>query len=210
MAGAQEDPALAEVKAILQRLQRLDLPDSPDEAPSVSANSSGAEAPASSNAGPPAIDVFARKQAALSVTQPPVKPEKKGTYSLIAGAAALIVAGTGGYFFLSKPPVAQRAGIQSKEDEAKILSEARRMIGDGNVVQGREALSRAAPESYAGIALLLAQTYDPNYLAALAKSDAKPDKAEASRWYRIWFALAVKNGLELDSDRLQLIINAMH
>jgi hypothetical protein len=41
-------------------------------------------------------------------------------------------------------------------------------------------------------------------------ADAKPDVAEATRWYRTWFDIAVKQGLVADSVSLDRIIRSMN
>jgi hypothetical protein len=69
---------------------------------------------------------------------------------------------------------------------------------------------RAGPEERAELAFMLAQSFDPNYLRTLPKANGAPDRAEAERWYKKWYELAVNSGLEMDSGRLKRIINAMH
>jgi hypothetical protein len=40
-------------------------------------------------------------------------------------------------------------------------------------------------------------------------ADTAPDVAEATRWYRAWFDIAVKQGLVADSVSLDRIIRSM-
>ncbi len=42
------------------------------------------------------------------------------------------------------------------------------------------------------------------------KANNIPNKAEAEHWYKKWYELAAQSGLEMDSGRLQRLINAMH
>jgi hypothetical protein len=56
---------------------------------------------------------------------------------------------------------------------------------------------------------MMARSYDPNYLQQLPGSDAAPDTVEAEYWYRAWHAIAWKNGLAMEADRLERIIKAM-
>ena len=54
-----------------------------------------------------------------------------------------------------------------------------------------------------------AQTYDPNFLRPLQNANGVPDPSEAERWYRKWYELAARSGLEMDAGRLQRIVNSM-
>ena len=79
----------------------------------------------------------------------------------------------------------------------------------GRIKAAREELRRLAPEDSADAAWALARSYDPNFLATIARADAGPDVAEATRWYRTWYAVSVKQGLVADSVSLDRIIRSM-
>jgi len=56
---------------------------------------------------------------------------------------------------------------------------------------------------------MLAQSFDPNYLRSLSRSNAQADRSQAEQWYRKWHEIAQRKGLDMDNDRLRRIINAM-
>jgi hypothetical protein len=100
--------------------------------------------------------------------------------------------------------------LQQQESESALLADARRLINEGDITQARTRLLQGGPDHHAEAAFMLAQSYDPNYLQALPKANNLPDRAEAERWYKKWYELAAQSGLEMDSGRLQRLINAMH
>lgn len=211
MGGIHEDPGLAEVKAILTKLQRIDLAAErgADKSiidatpPSVLRAPAGAPAPA-------AIKLFERKHAAIIAVKPGKSSRRRiaayilGVGTFVAGAAVLIAAGK-----INAPGPEPAALAVHKENASALVAEARRLLNDGNVALARDSLLRAEPERRAEAAFMLAQSYDPNYLHSLPKANSLPDKFEAERWYKKWHELAVQSGLEMDNGRLQRIINAM-
>ena len=66
-----------------------------------------------------------------------------------------------------------------------------------------------AAEGSPDVAWALARSYDPNYLGSIPATDAGPDIEQATRWYRTWYAAAVKQGLVADSVSLERIIGSM-
>jgi hypothetical protein len=82
------------------------------------------------------------------------------------------------------------------------------LMNSGRVQAARSELLRVASEGSADVALALARSYDPNFLRTVP-ADAAPDIAEATRWYRTWYAIAVKQGLVADSVPLERIIRSM-
>ncbi len=220
MREAREDPNLADVKAVLKKLQRLDVPSAAEQSPPAEIapkkpNSTPASSP---NRG--SIGVFDRKHAAFAAPAPAPKSRARPIPLYAAGALAL-VAGAGVLFATGvvKIPGETKLAAQSsnagipimrKEEEAALLTEARRLLNDGDVSLARDRLLHGGPEQRAEFAFMLAQSFDPNYLRALPKANGLPDRGEAERWYRKWYELAVNSGLEMDSGRLKRIINAMH
>jgi hypothetical protein len=216
MVGAHEDPGLAEVKAILMKLQRIDPAAelAPGQTISDEADTSARLARAAMPA-ETAIKIFERKHAAITAVKPNISKRVSyllGAGALTAGAAILLASGIvsvrGG--LKSGAPKPETAVLtQQKESETALLAEARRFLSEGDVALARNRLLRAEPERHAAVAFMLAQSYDPNYLLALPKANGAPDRFEAERWYKRWHELAVQSGLEMDSGRLQRIINAM-
>jgi hypothetical protein len=78
------------------------------------------------------------------------------------------------------------------------------------VQAARAELLRVAQEGSADVAWAIARSYDPNFLGMLSDADAGPDVAEATRWYRAWYDIAVKQGLVADSVSLDRIVRSMH
>jgi hypothetical protein len=203
MGRAKPEPKLDEVKFVLRKLQRLDLY-------------------ADEGADPiPLRGAFAKAEASKSSRKPAGKGNDARPRTLLylsaAGAAAVFVIILFATGIVSVPysskNLVDKTGVSglSQDDPADnaLLTEARQALSEGDALRARSALLRAEPGRHAKVAFVLAQSYDPNYLQSLPKTNGLPDKAEAKRWYEKWYELAVQSGLEMDSGRLQRIINAM-
>ena len=83
------------------------------------------------------------------------------------------------------------------------------LMTNGRVRAARQQLLGLAAEGSPDVAWALARSYDPNFLATMPAADAGPDIEEATRWYRTWYAAAVKEGLVADSVSLERIIRSM-
>jgi len=106
-------------------------------------------------------------------------------------------------------PRAPAEETQKSPVEAAI-SAASELLVSGQVRAARDALLRATKEDSADVAWALARSYDPNFLIEVPAADASPDVAEATRWYRTWYDIAVKQGLIADSVSLERIIRSMN
>jgi len=82
-------------------------------------------------------------------------------------------------------------------------------MSSGRVQAARSELFSIDPKGSVDVAWALARSYDPNFLSTLSAADAAPDIAEATRWYRTWYALAVKEGLVADTVSPERIIRSM-
>ena len=91
-----------------------------------------------------------------------------------------------------------------------VLQAASALMTSGQVRAARTELLGVAQEGSADVAWALARSYDPNFLGAIAATDASPDVVEATRWYRTWYNIAVKQGLVADSVSVERIIRSMH
>jgi hypothetical protein len=89
------------------------------------------------------------------------------------------------------------------------LEGARRLMAKGQVRAAREQLLTLADQGSPDAAWDLARSYDPNVLGALPGADAPANLKEAERWYRAWYAAAVRDGLVADSVPLERIIGSM-
>jgi hypothetical protein len=98
------------------------------------------------------------------------------------------------------PPVRpSRAGIDAAQD----------LLSRGQVQAARKQLLGLASAEATDVAWMLARSYDPNFLVTLPSSDGSPDVEQATRWYRIWHAAAVKQGLVPNSVSVERIIGSM-
>jgi hypothetical protein len=198
---AKENPELAEVRAILSRVQRLG--DAPEQASGGAGDAGAAQKPSR-----PDIGVFDRKRAVIEQAQQGPEPKSK-LAAIIFGAAGAVTAAA---VILFATGVIQLPGAyapMTPEGEASLLTQAHRQFSQGDIIRARNSLWQGGPERHAEVAFALAQSYDPNYLQSLPKANGGADASEAARWYRKWYDLAVQSGLEMDPGQLQRIINAM-
>jgi hypothetical protein len=110
-----------------------------------------------------------------------------------------------------RPPVPERPASASRDAPASashVTSDAQEMIDTGKVEAARRLLSEIAKQSPEA-ALMLARSYDPNFLRFISFSDAAADPKEAERWYRTWHEIASQKGLVMEAERLERIIKAM-
>jgi hypothetical protein len=194
---------LAEVKAILQRLQAL----------SAEPGTGVAGAGGGKRTDPSRV---ARRRALAA------------GLGLLAGLATI---GLGAYTMTDLGgPTSRSAGLRaprSAEDPAflaardrqttdkpepsaqAILEKAMQDIAAGHVRAARDALIRVQHQGSADMAWTLARSYDPNFLGEIAQRDAEPNVREAARWYRIWYSRALTDGLVAESVSLERIIRSM-
>jgi hypothetical protein len=82
-------------------------------------------------------------------------------------------------------------------------------MSTGRVQAARQRLLAMASDGSPEVAWALARSYDPNHLKGIQGADAGPDIAEATRWYRAWYAAAVKQRMITNSVSLEKIIGSM-
>jgi hypothetical protein len=212
MSDSKHDASnLAEVKAVLGRLQRI----------SRNSYGSGAETAGDDaspdHTGPVGIDSFAAR---ANGVPPLVKIAVLIVPVLAVAAGAAMFAGIDWRPAPDKasPPevsavVPREAALAQdvqKPSVAAALRAASDFMASGKVRAARDVLLRITKEESADVAWALARSYDPNYLVTLRAADAAPDVAEATRWYRAWYDIAVKQGLVADSVSLERIIKSMN
>jgi hypothetical protein len=206
MPRAKPEPELDEVKFVLRKLQRLDLSaeEGTDAASPRGATTKADAGESGHQSAPKGINARPGPRMVLYLSV---------AGAIIVSAGILFAAGIVSVPFNSKI-VAGKDGssglTQEDRSDSAVLTEARQALSEGDALRARRALLRAEPERHAKVAFMLAQSYDPNYLQSLTKTNGLPDKAMAKRWYEKWYELAVQSGLEMDSERLQRIINSMH
>jgi hypothetical protein len=203
MGEAKENPELAEVQAIFLNVQQLSqAPGDGSAADSLAGQ--GQAAPGSR----PNIVVLDRKHKALQKTETEEEPSSKVT-AIYLGIAAAVILFAAGIITVQVGGLPGGFAVGSQESEGVLLTEAHRLLSQGDVARARARLLRGGPERRAGVAFALAQTYDPNFLRSLPNANSVPEPSEAERWYRKWYELAGQSGLEMDAGRLQRMINSM-
>jgi hypothetical protein len=112
-----------------------------------------------------------------------------------------------GVFTGSAVSTEEQQGASAKVNPA--VEAAQALMSAGRVQAARERLLAMAPDGSPHVAWALARSYDPNHLKEIQGADAAPDVAEATRWYRTWYAAAVKQRMISDSVSVEKIIGSM-
>jgi hypothetical protein len=102
----------------------------------------------------------------------------------------------------------ERPGVSTTVGPAAEAAQA--LMSAGRVQAARQRLLAMVSDGSPEVAWALARSYDPIRLKEIQGADAAPDVAEATRWYRAWYAAAVKQRLISDSVSLEKIIGSMH
>jgi hypothetical protein len=84
---------------------------------------------------------------------------------------------------------------------ADLMKDGLRLIAGGDVGGARKAFSRAASTGDAAATMALAETYDPNMLAAWGARDIKPDVGTA----RMLYGKALDAGIAKARTRLEAL-----
>ena len=177
-----KEPKLSEVKAVLQRLQGFPEDENPAQRPPVHA-----------------------------------RPQRGGAIVAIIVLAPVVAILGAVYLFTSlitsdsrqtPVPSVERPPVNSEGVKAA-LQVARALMAKGQVHAARRQLIALAREGSPDAAWDVARSYDPNVLATIPQPDAAPDIPEATRWYRAWYASAVKEGMVANSVSIERIIGAM-
>lgn len=81
-------------------------------------------------------------------------------------------------------PQVATAPAAPRDERAELVAQATARIAAGDIVAARELLGRAAASGDGAATLALAETFDPNMLAAWGAKGAAPDVGTARRLYR--------------------------
>lgn len=127
----------------------------------------------------PEIRVVARPTMRVPVAEPTVTTEKQP-------------------FTPQAVPVAAPAKPATLESKLPSLADARRRIALGEVLEGRKLLAQLASGGDTEAVFALAETYDPNILAAWALQGVKADVGKA----RLFYSMALSRGLKKARQRL--------
>jgi len=205
----QTNPKLGEVRAVLQRLQTFSADPNSTQLPSETSGAYESSAYES---------VVKRRAPAATV-------------ATIAGAAACLLLGAV-WLTVSSADRAHlpAAATQNAAPQGRAIPERDATVGEpalrpsaqraamdavhdllarGQVQAARRRLHGLASEGATDVAWMLARSYDPNFLAAIPDADAGPDVEQATRWYRTWYAAAVRQGLVPNSVSVERIIGSM-
>jgi hypothetical protein len=225
-----DDPYLAEVKAVLQRLHRISRGRHADDTQTAKMQTPPRHLPKSDERLAP--EEGSRLSSAIETagsSDHSNVTKRRLVQAAVAIAALLIVfAGIDRFVAFNRrtdsvvqPPgdVVPQDSLAAATGGAVVppvypqspaaLQAASALMTSGQVQAARIELLRAAQEGSADVAWALARSYDPNVLGAIAAADARPDVAEATRWYRTWYDIAVKQGLVADSVSVERIIRSM-
>lgn len=103
---------------------------------------------------------------------------------------------------VSTPPVAPAPVVLSEAAKAEaLLEDARRLVGDGDFRTARSVLEDQLVSSMPAARFLLAETYDPNYLAARGVRSVRAEVPRALELYR----LALDGGIEAARQRINAL-----
>jgi len=205
-----KDPKLSEVKAVLQRLQGFeaesDIPAAQYPASAAPRSGLGVAVAAWIVILATAVGLLGAVYLFVLTTGPGPDPPRMAEEAPARTASVP-----------QSPPRAQeplpapssRSTDPAEAEVKAALEGARALMAKGRVRGARDQLLALANKGSPDAAWDLARSYDPNVLAAL-QADATPDVKEATRWYRAWYAAAVREGLVADSVSLERIIGSMH
>ena len=144
----------------------------------------------------------------LGVVWLTVSPGNRGELSAAATPAATPVVTPAGRA-ISERDAPVKEPLPSARPARAAIDTAQDLLSRGQVQAARKQLLGLASADAADVAWMLARSYDPNFLVTLPSADGSPDIDQATRWYRIWHAAAVKQGLVPNSVSVERIIGSM-
>lgn len=229
-----EDPKLSEVKAVLQRLQRISADQEADTVPAPLAVphapawlplviSFGVACAVVVTVGTLILTDFTRLTFAF-VSQKPAEPGKakmeaasaKDTAPAPSAVPKPVEPGKSKADIavakdVTPAPPAPPAAAPPLVSKRPALDRALGQLGAGQVQAARRQLLALARDdaAEAEVAWALARSYDPNFLSTISGADAVPNIPEATRWYRAWHAAAIRDGLVTHGLQLERIIDSM-
>ncbi len=207
---------LDEIKRTLQRIQRI--ASEPIDEDSLDGPSKAAAARLNGAAAGVMDRLAARSRSSMRM------PRRLAAVVALAALAVIGAAGLAGWLLMKpgsephrrveeavtlKTEPQEHQTIQISGEASRITAEAEDLLAAGKVSEVRRRLT-GAPVKSPEVALILARSYDPNYLRLIPNADAAADKHEAERWYRTWRDIAAEKGFVLEPDRFDRIIRAMH
>ncbi|HEY1245903.1 MAG TPA: hypothetical protein VGF29_13845 [Hyphomicrobiaceae bacterium] len=203
----KKDSRLSEVKAVLQRLQGIGTEDEFAGAPPRPGPRTlrGAPAVAAATIVVTAAGILGVVALFVGSNRPRDAASNARPASAAGAPAAAPEAGLPAAAAPAPPGISAAKGPAVRT----VLEGARGLMAKGQVRAARERLLTLADQGSPDAAWDLARSYDPNVLMALPRADAPANVKEAERWYRAWYAAAVREGLVADSVSLERIIGSM-
>lgn len=104
--------------------------------------------------------------------------------------------------------VAPKSGDLLKQPD-DVAHRARLLLESGQVKKARGILLAASDIGRADVLLILARSFDGNYLHTLSDPDALPNSAEARIWYRRWYEVASKEGTVPTTVNLERLLQSL-
>jgi hypothetical protein len=201
------DRKLSEVKGVLHRLQGL--PDRPQPAGSRPAELGFRRGYLIGIASTTTVMLMAAVVLVFGYALPGFRPQatstpKDGPSRQLASSK---VPDAPGVFTGSAVSLEERPSASTTVRPA--VEAAQALMSTGRVQAARQRLLAMASDGTPDVAWALARSYDPNHLKEIQGADAGPDVAEATGWYRTWYAAAVKQRMISDSFSLEKIIGSM-
>jgi hypothetical protein len=238
MERSLSDPKLGEVRAVLERLQTFAADPDSTQVPAEASNGAALNGHATSTHKPDAHEPGAREPGVHqpgkddSAIHESVGKRRApaaiglgiaGTVVILLGLLWLIVSpGDRGELSAAATPDVTPASRAISERDASVkqpvlaarpsraaIDAAQDLLSKGQVQAARKQLLQLSSADAADVAWMLARSYDPNFLVTLPSADGRADVEQATRWYRIWHAAAVRQGLVPNSVSVDRIIGSM-
>lgn len=162
--------------------------------------------------GEPATPAIAAAKAVVAVTLMPAKIDATPSVAVVVVPAPIVasVQAATSAPTLAAQPTPQLAALPAKASEPAPQRESvESLLEHGHILEARRLLIEEKTIERSGGALTMARSFDPNYLLTLSHADAGPDIAEARRWYRRWYELAIKDGAVPESIRVDLLLQSL-
>jgi hypothetical protein len=233
MERSLSDPKLGEVRAVLERLQTFAADPDSTQPPAEASNGAALNGHATSAYKSGAHEPGARESGEYDSSRHQSMGKRRAPAAIGLGIAGMVVILLGVVWVVVSPgdrgelsaattPDVTPAGRAISEPDASVkepvsparpsragIDTAQDLLSRGQVQAARKQLLGLASADAADVAWMLARSYDPNFLVTLPSADGGADVEQATRWYRIWHAAAVKQGLVPNSVSVERIIGSM-
>lgn len=142
-----------------------------------------------------------QQPAVIRKVEPVEVPKTEVVATRPVETASRAIAGTDQTAAIQQPAARPDPEKRKQEEADALLERAREMIGDGNMLRAREILGDALLADNPRGAFALAETYDPNILAATGARDVRAEVERA----RTLYAKALAGGVAAAENRLNAL-----